>query len=360
MPGSLVVDEDRGEIWAGDRRVLLLPRELRLLVYLSRNQGLVLSRNQILDHVWAGEFPGERTVDDHVYRLRKKLEPHVPGRIIYTFRGIGYMFKHQVSPEATVLRNLEGDRVQDAYLAMIRSAAVRGAGRHLLSLVLDPPPGCAPGDDEMILTAWLTGDLEGLADFSDRLGGKALVLAGMVAEDLFGIRVALGLLDDAFPATGFTADARILRGICLVNSGALDDAGAELARARREIDEMGTPVLLPGLMRAEAVLAVGRGFVDKARGHITAGLDMAERLGAVREQAWLTFLRAWPADDAGHRGALDLLHRNRLGTDYLVMSRRLAQNGGYWSRAFRTLAHAYDLPGLAKRYREMFTPLIIS
>ncbi|MGN7455314.1 winged helix-turn-helix domain-containing protein [Paenibacillus pasadenensis] len=68
----------------------LLPKEYALLQFLSRNQGQAFSREQLLDRVWPREYPVERTVDDHIYRLRKKLAP-LDGVEIRTVRGFGYV-----------------------------------------------------------------------------------------------------------------------------------------------------------------------------------------------------------------------------------------------------------------------------
>lgn len=67
----------------------LLPKEYALLQFLHLNRGRSFSREQLLDKVWAMEFPVERTVDDHIYRLRKKLSS-VDGLDIKTIRGFGY------------------------------------------------------------------------------------------------------------------------------------------------------------------------------------------------------------------------------------------------------------------------------
>ncbi|WP_152395967.1 winged helix-turn-helix domain-containing protein [Paenibacillus guangzhouensis] len=69
--------------------VTLLPKEFALLQFLYRNKGLTFSREQLLDQVWPLEYPSERTVDDHVYRLRKKLRPFADVEIA-SVRGIGY------------------------------------------------------------------------------------------------------------------------------------------------------------------------------------------------------------------------------------------------------------------------------
>lgn len=67
----------------------LLPKEFALLQFLYSNRGRTFSREQLLDKVWPLEYPVERTVDDHIYRLRKKLDPFAELEI-KTVRGFGY------------------------------------------------------------------------------------------------------------------------------------------------------------------------------------------------------------------------------------------------------------------------------
>ena len=86
--GSVVVDVGRREARVGDDVVPLAPREFDLLAFLVRNEGLALSRQQLLDGVWGpGWYGDERTVDVHVRQLRKKLGPDLP---IATVWGVGY------------------------------------------------------------------------------------------------------------------------------------------------------------------------------------------------------------------------------------------------------------------------------
>ena len=67
----------------------LTRKEFELLEYLMENKGLVMSRNQILCHIWGYDFDGEtRTVDVHVRTLRQKLGE--AGNLIETVRGVGY------------------------------------------------------------------------------------------------------------------------------------------------------------------------------------------------------------------------------------------------------------------------------
>ncbi|MBM4430866.1 MAG: response regulator transcription factor [Chloroflexi bacterium] len=93
--GDLTIDLARGEIVREGRRLSFKPKEYELLVFLARNQGIVLSRDLILQRVWGWDYVGgSRTVDVHVHWLREKIEPDPehPQRII-TVRGMGYRFE---------------------------------------------------------------------------------------------------------------------------------------------------------------------------------------------------------------------------------------------------------------------------
>jgi DNA-binding response OmpR family regulator len=86
--GSVTVDTGRREARRDDVVVPLATREFDLLAFLIDNQGLALSRQQLLDGVWGeGWFGDERTVDVHVRQLRKKLGPDLP---LATVWGVGY------------------------------------------------------------------------------------------------------------------------------------------------------------------------------------------------------------------------------------------------------------------------------
>ncbi|MBW2277326.1 MAG: response regulator transcription factor [Deltaproteobacteria bacterium] len=78
----------------GDQTVELSLREVKLLELFSRNVGVVLERNAIFDECWdANYFPSSRTLDQHIAKLRKKIEqnPKEP-RIIQTVHGVGYRY----------------------------------------------------------------------------------------------------------------------------------------------------------------------------------------------------------------------------------------------------------------------------
>jgi DNA-binding response OmpR family regulator len=95
--GDLVIDLTRGQVRQSDRILNLTPIEFRLLVYLARHLGQVLTRTQIVEEVWghSPDLDSERTINVHIRRLREKVEPD-PGcpSLILTVPGIGYRLVH--------------------------------------------------------------------------------------------------------------------------------------------------------------------------------------------------------------------------------------------------------------------------
>lgn len=90
---DLVMDVDSHRVWRGGEEVSLSPTEFRLLRYLMLNRGRVLSKSQILDHVWQYDFDGDGSVvETYVSYLRKKLESDGP-KLIRTVRGFGYSIR---------------------------------------------------------------------------------------------------------------------------------------------------------------------------------------------------------------------------------------------------------------------------
>jgi two-component system OmpR family response regulator len=90
---DLEMDEDRHQVWKGDREVELSPTEFRLLRYFLLNPERVLSKQQILDHVWQYDFNGEdNVVETYVSYLRRKLDDTEP-RLLRTVRGFGYVLR---------------------------------------------------------------------------------------------------------------------------------------------------------------------------------------------------------------------------------------------------------------------------
>jgi two-component system phosphate regulon response regulator PhoB len=78
---------------SGDQTVPLGPTEYRLLHFFMEHPERVYTRSQLLDRIWGGNvYVEERTVDVHIRRLRKALEPFACDGLVQTVRGSGYRF----------------------------------------------------------------------------------------------------------------------------------------------------------------------------------------------------------------------------------------------------------------------------
>lgn len=92
--GELSMDQDTHEVRVGQVPIELSPTEFKLLRYLMLNPNRVLSKSQILDHVWEYDFNGDAgIVESYISYLRRKLDPHTSEPLIQTKRGFGYMLK---------------------------------------------------------------------------------------------------------------------------------------------------------------------------------------------------------------------------------------------------------------------------
>jgi two-component system OmpR family response regulator len=90
---DLEMDEDTHEVWRGERQIELTPTEFGLLRLLLSNPRRVLSKSQILDHVWQYDFGGDASiVETYISYLRKKVDAEEP-HLIHTVRGVGYALR---------------------------------------------------------------------------------------------------------------------------------------------------------------------------------------------------------------------------------------------------------------------------
>jgi two-component system, OmpR family, response regulator len=91
--GDLELDDDAHQVRRAGELIELSPTEYKLLRYLLANSGRVLTKAQILDHVWEYDFGGEATVvETYISYLRKKIDRFDPP-LIQTVRGIGYALR---------------------------------------------------------------------------------------------------------------------------------------------------------------------------------------------------------------------------------------------------------------------------
>jgi two-component system OmpR family response regulator len=92
--GDLVLDRLSHRVTRGGEPIMLQPREFRLLEYLMRHAGQVVTRTMLLEHVWDYHFdPQTNVIDVHVSRLRSKIDKGFDAPLLHTVRGAGYMVR---------------------------------------------------------------------------------------------------------------------------------------------------------------------------------------------------------------------------------------------------------------------------
>ena len=92
--GDLSLNLVTREVKRGDVAIDLQPREFALLEYLMRNEGRILTRTMILQHIWDYHFdPQTNVVDVLMCRLRNKVDKDFDEKLIHTMRGVGYVLK---------------------------------------------------------------------------------------------------------------------------------------------------------------------------------------------------------------------------------------------------------------------------
>ena len=103
---DLELDEDTHEVRRHGSPVALTPTEFKLLRYLMVNPGQVLSKAQILDHVWDYSFSGDgNVVEPCISYLRRKADRGEP-RLIHTIRGVGYVLRVPTTVKSRPCRRL--------------------------------------------------------------------------------------------------------------------------------------------------------------------------------------------------------------------------------------------------------------
>jgi two-component system OmpR family response regulator len=92
--GGLELDRLSHRVTRSGQEIVLQPREYRLLEYLMKNAGQVVTRTMLLEHVWDYHFdPQTNVIDVHVSRLRAKIDKGFEKPLIQTIRGAGYMIR---------------------------------------------------------------------------------------------------------------------------------------------------------------------------------------------------------------------------------------------------------------------------
>ena len=94
--GNLTMDLSSHTVTRGEQKIVLSAKEFALLRYLMMNQGNVLSRDQIEQHIWNYDYAGSSNmVDVYIRYLRKKIDDPFSSKLIHTVRGTGYVLREE-------------------------------------------------------------------------------------------------------------------------------------------------------------------------------------------------------------------------------------------------------------------------
>lgn len=94
MLADLVVDTKQRTASRGNVSISLLPKEFSILEYMIRNQGIVLSREQLENQIWNYEYSGSsNNMDVYISRLRRKIDGGQETRLLHTVRGVGWVLR---------------------------------------------------------------------------------------------------------------------------------------------------------------------------------------------------------------------------------------------------------------------------
>jgi two-component system OmpR family response regulator len=92
--GDLELDRLSHQVKRGAEEIVLQPREFRLLEYLMKHAGQVVTRTMLLENVWDYHFdPQTNVIDVHISRLRSKIDKGFPQQLLQTIRGAGYVIR---------------------------------------------------------------------------------------------------------------------------------------------------------------------------------------------------------------------------------------------------------------------------
>ena len=95
--GDLEVHVDSHEVFRGGKKITLSGKEFALLRYMIQNQGIVLSREKLEQHIWNYDYTGgSNVIDVYIRYLRKKIDEGQETKLIHTVRGAGYVLKAEL------------------------------------------------------------------------------------------------------------------------------------------------------------------------------------------------------------------------------------------------------------------------
>jgi DNA-binding winged helix-turn-helix (wHTH) protein len=262
--------------------VTLLAKEFALLQFLYDNRNQVYTREQLLDHVWPSEYPVERTVDDHVYRIRKKLG-RIPAVAINTVRGYGYSLtllerRNPFNP------SIKDEEMKKAVRGMFKKYHLFGQGKSMLTLAAQQEVlGIEVDALYQVYMRFIQGDIEwfmytGEVPMAERLFWLLLVYSYMAEP-----HKSLALFEKALVSGVMPDDQK--REMYLLNivdlyaeTGRFDEAEERLRITNRTVEE-------DNLVGFRMPVAIAQMYVLVVKGDMVSAERMVHELEQMLQKA---------------------------------------------------------------------------
>lgn len=286
--GMISWSDDTFQVHHADETITLLPKEYALFHYLHTWKNRTFSREDLLDRVWALEEPTDRTVDDHIYRLRRKLAKWSHLFTLDTVRGVGYRltWKQHQSPEPTALNRDFTETIRKmlaTYHGMGMGAAMQTLSTHkeVLGFQLDPYYD--------VYLRFISGDFAWFVEnTSFPLPEKLFYLFHIYYMAETDVQQTLSLIkrvqkyQELMPAS-YKDELEIATVGLYTQAGELEKAKEQLAKAKPIVERLGSDSFTLFLYAEETLLSLLTDRLDVAEEIIGQAKEVLERVPMQRE-----------------------------------------------------------------------------
>ncbi|WP_064202320.1 winged helix-turn-helix domain-containing protein [Brevibacillus brevis] len=325
--GLITWSDDTYQIHYAGETIVLLPKEYALFQYLCTWKNRAFSRSDLLDRVWPLEEPTDRTVDDHIYRLRKKLQKWSNLLTIDTVRGVGYRLtlKEQPSPSPSVLTSDFSENIQrmlTTYHGMGMGAALQTlyANQQVLGFQMD--------SFYATYLRFVGGDFGWFVEDKTSLSDKLFYLFHLYRMTEIDSQKTLEILQWALKNAKSMPknyqDEMQITAICVyAQAKEWERAKKQLLPAREVVERVNSPGFQLFFQAEEALLYLLMGEVEEAEKVIQRSEEILQELPMQRELGSFTITRG-----------LCLYHRQEL-----AKARRLIDEGLEVLRSTKFVPH---------------------
>ncbi|MDF2679134.1 MAG: transcriptional regulator [Brevibacillus sp.] len=294
--GMISWSDELFQVQYADETVSLLPKEYALFQYLFTWRNRTFSREDLLDRVWPLEDPTDRTVDDHIYRLRRKLQNWSHLFTIDTVRGVGYRltWKQHQPPKPSALNRDFSDSIRnlmETYHGMGMGAAMQTLSTHqeVLGFSMDP-------FYDMYLH-FIRGDFVWFVETTSfPLPEKLFYLFHIYYMAETDVRESVRVFkhveshQDQMP-TSFRDELQIAAVGLYAMAGLLEEAEQQLAKATQIVQGMNSESFTLFLNAEQTLLAILSNRLDEAEEIIRRSAEMLQMVPMQRELGSFTVSR---------------------------------------------------------------------